>query len=46
LKSTIASLFQKQLSDGQVTAVFDALHANGLVAITDKKITYALPQNE
>ena len=46
LKSTIASLFQKQLSDGQVTAVLDALHSSGLVAMTDKNVTYALPQNE
>ena len=34
LKTTIASLFQKQLSDGDVTAVLDALHSSGLVAIT------------
>jgi septum formation topological specificity factor MinE len=43
LKSTIASLFQKQLSDGEVTAVLDALHSSGMVAITDEKVTYALP---
>lgn len=43
LKSTIASLFQKQLSDGEVTAVLGALHSRGLVAITDEKVTYALP---
>jgi hypothetical protein len=43
LKSTIASLFQKQLSDREVTAVLDALHSRGLVAITDEKVTYALP---
>jgi septum formation topological specificity factor MinE len=43
LKSTIASLFQKQLSDGEVTAVLDALHSCGLVAITDEKVTYTLP---
>lgn len=42
LKSTIASLFQKQLSDGEVTAVLDALHSSALVAITDEKVTYAL----
>lgn len=43
LKSTIASVFQKQLSEGEVTAVLDALHSRGLVAITDQKITYVLP---
>lgn len=43
LKSTIASLFQKQLSDGEVTALLGALHSSGLVAITDEKVTYALP---
>lgn len=43
LKSTIASLFQNQLSEGEVSAVLDVLHSSGLVAITDEKVTYALP---
>jgi len=43
LKSTITSLFQKQLSDSQVTALLNVLQSNGLVTVTDGKVTYALP---
>lgn len=43
LKSTIVSLFPKQLSDGQVNEVLDALKSRGLVAITDERVTYTLP---
>lgn len=43
LKSTIASLFQKQLSEGEIIAVLDALHSIGVVAISNEKVTDALP---
>ena len=42
LKSIIASLFQKQLSEGEVTVVLNTLRSSGMVAITDEKVTYAL----
>lgn len=43
LKSTIGSLFQKQLSDSEIVEVLDALRSKGMVTVTDKKLTYALP---
>lgn len=43
LSSTIASLFQKQLSDADITALLDALQSSGWVTITDQKVSYALP---
>jgi hypothetical protein len=43
LSSTIGSWFQKQLSDSEIAEVLDALQSKGVVTITDKKLTYALP---
>lgn len=44
LTSTIAALFQKQLSEVEVTSAIAALVANGLVAVNDNKVSYSLPQ--
>lgn len=46
LSSTINSLFQKQLSEEDLTAVLKALQSEGLVSINESKVTYALPQRE
>jgi hypothetical protein len=43
LRSTVASLFQKQPSESEVTALLDVLQARGLVTVTDGKVAYALP---
>jgi hypothetical protein len=43
LSSTIASIFQKQLSETDVTALLEALQSRGWVTITDQKVSYALP---
>ena len=46
LTSTINSLFQKQLTEEDVVAVLQSLQSQGLVAINETKVTYALPPNE
>ena len=43
LKSTINTLFHKQLSESAVTEVVEAMQTKGLVTITDKKLIYGLP---
>ena len=43
LRSTIESLFQKQLSESEVAEILDALQSQGLVTAGDKKLIYALP---
>jgi hypothetical protein len=43
LSSTIASLFQEQLSEDEVAVVIEELANQGYIAIAGAKITYALP---
>jgi hypothetical protein len=43
LSSTIASLFQKQLSDEEVAVVVQGLASKGYIAVAGAKVTYALP---
>lgn len=43
LSSTIASLFQGQVSDAEVAALIDAMASRGLLSITDTKVAYSLP---
>jgi len=46
LGSTISSLFQKTLPEGEVEALIQALHKHGLIAIENTKVSYALPQEQ
>lgn len=46
LTSTINSLFQKQLTEKDLDAVLGSLQSQGLVAINETKVTYALPPVE
>lgn len=46
LKSTIDSLFQKQLTEGDLAAVVKGLESEGLVSINEGQVTYALPSGE
>jgi PIN domain-containing protein len=41
LSSSIASLFQKQLSDDEVAAVVEGLGKQGIISVAGTKITYA-----
>lgn len=43
LSSTINSLFQKQLTEEELTALLEGLQAKGYVAVNETKVTYALP---
>lgn len=43
LSSTINSLFQKALSDEEVTSLLKSLQEQGIISITDAKVSYALP---
>lgn len=43
LTSTIQSLFQKQLSDVELAEVLDALRRDGVVVVTDTKVSYSIP---
>lgn len=45
LSSSIASFFQKQLSDEEVAAVVAELVKRGFISIAGTKITYAAPSN-
>lgn len=44
LTSTINSLFQKQLPDNEVHSLLSALQKQGVVTVSDTKVSYALPQ--
>lgn len=44
LTSTINSLFQKQLPDHEVQSLLSALQKQGMVTVSDTKVSYALPQ--
>lgn len=46
LSSTISSLFQKQLTDEELTSLLKELQSKGLVTINETKVTYALPTSE
>lgn len=46
LASTINSLFQKQLTEEELTAVLKGLQSQGHIAVHDGKVTYALPPSE
>jgi len=46
LSSTISSLFQKQLSEAELSSLLDQLQSKGYVAILDTKVTYSLPNAE
>lgn len=43
LSSTLASLFQKQLSDDEITELLGEFQRLGLVQIEQNKVSYALP---
>ena len=45
LSSTIASFFQKQLSEEEVVALVQILAGHGHLAFTGTKVTYALPSD-
>lgn len=42
--STIASLFQKQLAEEEITAIVEAFQAHGWATVTDNKVAFSLPQ--
>lgn len=43
LSSTIGSLFQKALTDDEVTDLLKALQSKGHITITENKVAYSLP---
>jgi hypothetical protein len=43
LSSTIQAIFQKQLSDEEVTALVSGLNKKGIVKISGTKVAYSLP---
>ena len=45
LSSTILSLFQKQLPGEELTLLLAELQSSGAIAITENKVSYALPEN-
>ena len=45
LSSTVAALFQKQLSEEEVAALVQSLANSGHLAIAGTKVTYALPSD-
>jgi len=45
LGSTIASLFQKQLSPKEIDAAIEYLRTRGLVLVTGAKVSYTLPHD-
>ena len=45
LSSTIASLFQKQLSESEVTALVQELDSKQYLSVAGTKVTYALPSD-
>jgi hypothetical protein len=46
LTSTINALFQKSLSDEQVTAIINKMQKQRLIAVVDTKVSYSLPAAE
>lgn len=45
LKSTIASLFQKQLSDQEVESIVQSLVTGKLLSVSGTKVSYSLPSD-
>ena len=43
LSSTISSLFQKQLAEGEVSAIVAEFQTKGWATVANEKVTYALP---
>lgn len=43
LSSTIGSLFQKALPDGEIVSLLKALQDKGYITVSDSKVSYALP---
>jgi PIN domain len=43
LSSTISAMFQKQLNEQDITALFKVLQAKGYVTVNETKVSYALP---
>jgi hypothetical protein len=46
LTSTINSLFQKQLTEGDLAAVLQGLQRQGYITVNETKITYTLPASD
>jgi hypothetical protein len=44
LSSTINALFQKSLSEVELTSVLESLKQQGIISISGAKVTYALPE--
>lgn len=45
LSSTIQAIFQKQLSDEEVTGLVNGLNKKGIVKISGTKVAYSLPED-
>ena len=43
LSSTINSLFQKSLTDEELTSLLESLQRQGIISVTGTKVSYALP---
>jgi hypothetical protein len=43
LSSTISALFQKQLSEQEVSSLLERLQSQGIVVVTGTKVSYELP---
>lgn len=43
LSSTINSLFQKNLSEGELASLLQGLQERGIISVTGTKVSYALP---
>lgn len=46
LSSTVASLFQKQLSEAELGELLAALQSQGIVLVSGNKVSYALPESD
>ncbi len=44
LSSTINSIFQKSLPDGDIAALIEGLKQKGFISVTGTKVSYALPE--
>ena len=46
LSSTISSLFQKQLSEDELTSLLAELQTRGFILLNESKVSYALPEGD
>ncbi len=46
LSSTVASLFQKQLTEAELGELLAALQSQGIVSVSGNKVSYALPESD